>query len=130
MRGEVRELLRRQVLEVVALRLVDLRRHPVDAAVDVGDEDDAVAGVEQVHERRRRAEAGRVGDAVLGRLERGERGLERLPRRVGDARVVEALVLADRVLDVRRRLVDRRDDRAGRGIGLLAVVDCARLEVH
>ena len=67
---------------------------------------------------------------MLGRLERGERGLERLPRRVRDARVVVALVLADRVLDVRRRLVDRRDDRAGRGIRLLADVDCARLEVH
>ena len=56
--------------------------------------------------------------------------LQRVPRRVRDARVVVALVLADRVLDVRRRLVDRRDDRAGRRIRLLAVVDGARLEVH
>ena len=56
--------------------------------------------------------------------------LERVPGRVGDARVVVALVLADRVLDVRRRLVDRRDDRAGRGIRLLADVDRAGLEVH
>ena len=35
---EVRELLRRDVLEDVALRLVDLRRHAVDAAVDVRDQ--------------------------------------------------------------------------------------------
>ncbi len=128
--GEVRELLGRQVVEAVALRLVDLRGHPVDAAVDVGDENDPVARIEEVHERRRRAEPGGVGNAVLGGLERGERGLERAPGRVRDARVVVALVLADRVLDVRRRLVDRRDDRAGRGIRLLADVDCARLEVH
>ena len=58
------------VLEAVALRLVDLRGHPVDAAVDVGDQDDALARVDEVHQRRRRAEAGRERDPVLGRLER------------------------------------------------------------
>ena len=43
-RGEVLvELLGRDVGEAVALRLVDLRGHPVDAAVDVGDQDDALA---------------------------------------------------------------------------------------
>ena len=67
---------------------------------------------------------------VLGVLERGEALLERRPRRVRDARVVVALVDADRLLHEGRGLVDRRDDRAGRRVGLLPVVDRARLEVH
>ena len=56
--GEIRELGRRHVVEEVALRLVDLRGHPVDAAVDVRDQDDALARVDEVHQRRRRAEPG------------------------------------------------------------------------
>jgi hypothetical protein len=56
--GQVREVLGGDVVEEVALRLVHLRRHPVDAAVDVGDQDDALARVDEMHERRRRAEAG------------------------------------------------------------------------
>ena len=67
---------------------------------------------------------------MLGALERGEADLEGSACRVRDARVVVALVGADRVLRVRRRLVDRDDDGAGGRIGLLAVVDRAGLEVH
>ena len=120
-RGEVLvELLGRDVREAVALRLVDLRGHAVDAAVDVGDQ-------------RRRARPGRRGASASSsrrarrrtrcraRRPRGSRGgLERRARRVRDARVVVALVLADRLLHVGRGLVDRRDDRAGRRVGLLA----------
>ena len=80
--AEVRELRGRQVVEEVALRLVDLRGHPVDAAVDVGDQDDALARVDEVHQRRRRAEPGGERDPVLRVLERGERRLERGARRV------------------------------------------------
>ena len=116
--------------EAVALRLVDLGEQPVGAAVDVVHADDVVAGLEQVHDRRRRAEPGRVGKPVLGAFQRGEAGLERRPRRVPGARVVVALVHSDVVLGVRRRLVDRRDHRPGRRVGLLPVVDRARLEVH
>src|SRR5437588_421511 len=96
----------------------------------VGDEDDALARVDEVHERGHGAEAGRERDPVLGRLERREAALERRARGVVDARVVVALVLADGVLHVRRGLVDRRDDRAGGGVRLLALVDRARLEIH
>ncbi len=128
--GEVRELRRRQVVEEIPLRLVDLRGHPVDAAVDVRDQDNAFAWVDEVHQRRRRAEAGGESDAVLRVLERGERHLQRRAGRVRDARVVVALVDADRFLHERRGLVDRRDDRAGRRVGLLAVVDRSGLEVH
>ena len=54
---------RRHVLERVALRLVHLRGHPVDAAVDVRDEDAPVARAQQVHERGARADPGRVREA-------------------------------------------------------------------
>ena len=48
--AEVRvDLVGRDELELVALRLVDLGEHPVDAAVDVVDADDAVAGIDEVH---------------------------------------------------------------------------------
>ena len=72
----------RHVGEAVALRLVDLRGHAVDAAVDVGDQHDALARVDEVHQRRRRAEPGAERDAVLGALEARERDLERRARRV------------------------------------------------
>ena len=93
-------------LELVALRLVDLREEPVGAAVDVVHGDDPLAGRDEVHHRRRRAHAGREREAVLRALQRGEAGLERAARRVGGARVVVALVLADRLL--------RRRSRSGR----------------
>jgi hypothetical protein len=127
-RRQIRELGRRHVVEEVALRLVDLRGHPVDAPVDVRDEDDALSRVDEVHQGRRRAEARGEGGAVLGVLQRRERRLQRRPRRVRDARVVVALVDADRLLHVRRRLVDRRDDRAGRRVRLLTDVDRPGLE--
>ena len=108
-RGRSSNSLGRDVGEAVALRLVDLRGHAVDAAVDVGDQHDALAGVDEVHQRRRRAEPGRERDPVRRALEARERGLERGARGVPDARVVVALVDADRLLDVGRGLVDRRD---------------------
>src|SRR5262249_16355665 len=91
---------------------------------------DALAGADQVHQRRRRSHPRREGEPVLGALERGEAELERLARRVGGARVVVALVLANRLLDVGGGLVDRDDHRAGGRIRLLPLVDGARLEVH
>jgi hypothetical protein len=107
--GEVAaDLLGRNPLERVALGLVDLGEHPVDAAVDVVDRDHPVARVDEVHQRHRRGDARAVGDPVLCAFERCEAGLERRAGRVSRARVVVALVLADRVLNVRRRLVDRR----------------------
>ena len=67
---------------------------------------------------------------VLGVLQRGEALLERGSRRVRDARVVVALVHADRLLRERGGLVDRRRQRARRRVGLLAGMDRARLELH
>ena len=102
------DLLGRKVGEAIALRLVDLREHAVDAAVDVVHAHDVLARVDQVHDRRGRAKAGREGEPVIGVLQRREAGLERRPRRVARARVVVALVLPHRVLNVGRRLVDGR----------------------
>ena len=84
-REVVVELVRRDVGELVALRLVHLRRHPVDAAVHVGDQDDALARIDEVHQRRRRADARAERDAVLRVLEARERVLQRGPGRVRDA---------------------------------------------
>ena len=128
--GVGRELVGRRVREPVALRLVDLREHPVRAAVHVVDADDVVARVEQVHDRGRRPDPGRERVAVRGVLERCEALLERRSRRVRAARVVVALVDADGLLRERRRLVDRRRDRARRRVRLLAGVDRAGVEVH
>ena len=126
-REVVVELARGDVRELVALRLVDLRRHPVDAAVDVGDQHDALAGVDEVHQRRRRADAGAERDAV--------RAFSRLASatcsavRVGLRRASSRTPCGRRQPPARTwRSVDRRDDRAGRGIRLLPVVDGARLE--
>jgi hypothetical protein len=56
MLAQIRELVRRYVVEQVALRLVHLRRHAVDTAVHVGDQDDALARIDEMHERCRRTE--------------------------------------------------------------------------
>ncbi len=56
MRAEVVELGCGQIVEDVALWLVDLRCHPVDAAVDVRNQHHPVARIQQVHDRRDRAE--------------------------------------------------------------------------
>jgi hypothetical protein len=103
----------------------DLVHQPVDAAVDVLAAHDVVACRQQleerVHGRHPRGEGEAVGPALEGR----HVALEDLPGRVGGPGVLVALVLADAVLDVGRRLVDREHHRAGEGVGLLAGVDGA-----
>src|SRR5262245_47870118 len=61
-------------------------------------------------------------------FEPGEVALERLPRRVVRARVLETFVVTERFLVIRRRLIDRLCHRAGRRIGRLAAMDRARAE--
>ena len=68
------------------------------------------------------------GEAARAGFEIGDASLQRSARRVGGTRVVVALVHAGARLHVGRRRVDRRHDRAGRRIGLLAGVDRARRE--
>ena len=82
------------------------------------------------HERRHRSETRGKRAPMSRAFQRREAFLKRRPGRVRDPRVVVALVDADRVLHVSRRLVDRRRDRARRRVGLLPFVDRAGLEMH
>ena len=63
-------------------------------------------------------------------LDRREVGLERHARRVLRAAVLEPLVLAESLLHVGRGLIDRRDDGAGRRIGLLAGMNADSAEAR
>ena len=111
-----------------ALPRQDLLEQAIGAAVGVVADDGVVADLE---ERGHGADGRHArGEGVAGRaaLERGDVGLERGARRVLGAGVFVALVLAQRLLHVGRRLVDRRDDRACRRVGLLAGVDADRGE--
>jgi hypothetical protein len=78
----------------------------------------------------RQPHAAREREAVAAALERGYVPLERLARGVLAARVLVALVLAERVLHVGRREVHGRHDRAGERLGALARVDGAGAEAR
>ena len=103
---------------------------PVRAAVDVVAEHDVVAGLQHRAQQRVLGREPRgERERALAALERGELRLERGAGRVAGAAVlVAAAQPADAVLHERRGLVDRRDDRAGRRVELLAGVDGARGE--
>ena len=87
-----------------------------------------VAGHEQRRHGADRGHAGCEGEPLSAALDRREVALERFPRRVLRARVLVALVPAERFLHVGGRLVDRRDDRAGRWIRFLPGVQAQRAE--
>ena len=87
-----------------------------------------VAGIERAQDRVLGREAAREREPVPRALERRDARLQRGAGGVAAARVLVAAVLADRVLRERRRQADRRDDRTGVRIGLLARVDRAGLE--
>ena len=104
-------------------RAPHLGDQPERAAVGVVAEQDPLAGPQQPQDVVLGGEAAREGEAVRGLLERGDLGLERRAGRVARARVLESLVTADAVLGERGRQRDRRDDRAGGRLGVLAGVD-------
>ena len=117
------ELLER-VVELVDGAAVELASgHELVAGLEQGVEDDGLRGMARRHGERRRAALQR-GDALL---QHGLRG-------AADARVDVAERLqaeqrggvVDVVEDVGRRLIDRRDPRAGRGIGRGAGMDGKR----
>ena len=87
--------------------------------------------IARLQQRGDRADGGHARgerEARLAAFDGREVALERHPRRVLRAAVLEALVLAELFLDVGRRLVDRRDDGARGGIGFLPGVEAARAE--
>ena len=87
-----------------------------------------VTGRERLEQGAGGREAGGEAEAVLAAFERSEVALEREARRVMRARVLVALILAERLLGVCRGLVDRHHHRAGGGIGILPGVDRAGSE--
>ena len=100
------------------------------AAVDVVGDDHVIAGLEHRADRADGGHARGEGERRLAAFDGRDVALEREPRRVLRAGVLEALVLAERVLHVGRRLIDRRDDGAGRRVGLLAGVEADRAETR
>ena len=138
---------RHRALDVVEVRRVDVRERQLIAAQDLVEEperaavgvvghDDVVAGLQHRGNGADGRHARRKRESFLARLDGGEVSLERHPRRVLRPGVFIALVAAERLLDVRRGLIDRRDDGARRRVGLLAGVEAdgtetrARCELH
>ncbi len=93
------------------------------AAVGVVSGDDVVAGREAARDRVDGRHSGGEGERRAPSLDRGEVALERRPGGVLRARVLEPLVATELRLDVGGCLEQRRDDRPGRRIWLLAGVD-------
>ncbi len=107
---------------------MDLPHETVGAAVEVVRGDDVVARTQPPQHGVDGGDARCEGDAVGCALEAGEVGLERGARRVRDAGVLVAEVLARGCLHVRAREVDGRHDGARRGVRSLPGVDGARGE--
>ena len=85
-----------------------------------------IALFEQEHRSGRRAHTGGKGEAVFGRLQARERGLERGARRIVGPRVVVSFMDAGCALSESAGLIDRNGDRPGGGFGFLSGVDGAR----
>ena len=99
---------------------VEALHEAMRAAVDIGAADDVVTRLEELEDRVERRETGTEGEAVAAALEARHVALECLAGRVLGPGVLVALVLPQAFLGVGRRLVDRRHDRAGHGVGYLA----------
>ena len=132
---------RHRPLDLVEVRGVDvgerelvapqhLVEQPEGAAVGVVGDDHVVARLEHRRDRADRGHARGEGEPFLAGLDRCEVALERHPRRVLRPGILVALVFTQRLLDVGRGLVDRRDDRTGRGVRLLAGVEANGAETR
>ena len=107
----------------------DLLEVSVRPAVDVVADDDLVARAGELGDRRGHRRSRGERDPVGAALERGDRALEALARRVLRARVLVAAARpADPVLGEGRGLVDRRRDGPGQLVGFGAGVDGQRVE--
>ena len=102
----------------------------VGAAVQIVHGDDVAAAVEQVQHGAGGGQARGEGEAGDAAFQIGHAALVGEARGVVRARVLIALVLAGTALYISRRGIDRRHDRAGRGVGTLAGVDGAGAEAQ
>ena len=127
---DVRPTVEVDVSGVHARRAVDPLEVAERAAVDVVADDDLFAARRQLGDGRGRRRAARERDPVPATLERGDRSLEPLARRVlGAAVFVPTARPPDAVLGIGRGLVDRRGDGAGQLVRLGAGMDGDRVEV-
>jgi hypothetical protein len=108
----------------------DFMQQAVGAAVDVAAGDDMVAAFERRDHAMRGCHAAGKGQGPHAALERGERGLEGFARRIAAPRVVVLAPLAGAGLHEGRRNVQRRYDRAGLRVVLVADVNGAGAEFH
>ena len=102
----------------------------IGAAVQIVPGDDVAAGVQQLQHGAGRGQARGEGEARHATFQIGHAALVGEARGVVRARVFVALVLAGTALYISRRGIDRRHDRAGRGVGTLAGVDGAGAEAQ
>ena len=79
-----------------------------------------IASLEHRRDRADGGHAGCEGEAFGAAFNRRDVAFERLARRILRPRVLVALVLSERLLDVSGRLINRGDDGARRRIGFLA----------
>ena len=107
-----------------------LRSKTIDAAVDRLRNDGVIA---RTQEAKHGVDRGHSRGENVGRLpafQTRHAALQRLAVRVVGARVVVALVLAQRLVHVGRGLIDRRDDGAGGRVRLLPDVNRIRGKSH
>ena len=93
------------------------------ATVDVLSADDVITGPKELHDGIQASHATAKRETVTATLEGRDIPFKRLPSGVLSSRVLVPLVLPDPVLHVSGRLVNRRHDRAGRGVGALPRVN-------
>ena len=105
-------------------------KQPPAPAVEVVGGDDMRAVIEEFEHGGLGRKAGGEGEAGRAAFEFGQRRLERRARRIARARIFPARVHPRRRLQEGRGREDRRDDGAGRRLGLLPAMDRARGEAR
>ncbi len=101
-------------------------KEPPASAIEIVGGDDMRAMVEKLEHRGLGRKTRGEGEAGRAAFEFGERVFEGGAGRIARARIFPARVHARRRLQEGRRREDRRDDRAGRRLGLLPAMDRAR----
>src|SRR5438105_9272995 len=93
------------------------------ASIHVVAGDDMIACLKKMQQRVFGGHTASKRQSVASVIERGQARFEGSARRIGGARIVEALVNADFGLGIGTRLVDRDDHGTGRRVRFLAHVD-------
>ena len=106
-----------------------LVQQPIGAAVDIGAGHDVIAWLKQ-HVTQWWRPCPRQRPARRSRLRARPASLEGLARGIAAARIVELAPLAGPRLHEGRGQMNRRHDRAGGRVGLLADVDGTRAKLH